>query len=205
MFSTVGYAEYYTQSEIEEIIDRIAMERGVPSVIIKSIAKLESNISQFRPNGTPVVSPSGYIGVMQVGNSSGIFDTQRLKYDIEYNINAGIDVLLIKWNTSLISKRVSKVGDMNPNILENWYFAIWAYNSWAGRNNPNASSRAYQERVFDVSESRYNQTINSISASLLPASGVPTYYAYETPSVVNYANLIQYKKNDLVQVISSFK
>ena len=33
-------------------------------------------------------------------------------------------------------KQVSSVGNMDPNILENWYFALWAYNGWSQSNNP---------------------------------------------------------------------
>ena len=52
-------------------------------------------------------------------------------------------------------KQVSSVGNMDPNILENWYFALWAYNGWSQSNNPvspYAKKYTYQQLVYDVIE-----------------------------------------------------
>jgi len=70
-----------------------------------------------------------------INNNKGAYDSNKLRYDIKYNIEAGIDVLLNKWSMSSY-KSVSSVGNMDPNVLENWYFALWAYNGWAASNNP---------------------------------------------------------------------
>lgn len=201
--TTMVYGTNYTVEEVEAIIDRIALERGVPSVLIKSIAYLESGLQHFNSNGTPKISRAGNIGLMQVGNYNNMFDTERLKYDIEYNINAGIDILLMKWNSSVKNNSISNVGNMDPNILENWYFALWAYNGWIARNNPNVSSNTYQDRIYNICSTRYNKTINKIDTSLLPASGNPSRgLTVETPPNTNSANIYLYKVNDLIVINS---
>jgi len=203
LFTQVGYGLNYTREELEAKIDKIASERGVPAVFLKAIAQIESGFEHFNSNGTPKISPGRNIGLMQVGNSYNTFDTEKLKYDVDYNINAGIDVLLAKWNASVQNSSISSVGNMDPNILENWYFALWAYNGWIGRNNPNASSKAYQDKVYKVCESYFDQSINKIDTTRLPASGKPSRgLNIATPVNKNYANIIQYSKNDLVLINS---
>lgn len=203
LFTQVGYGFNYTREELEAKIDKIASERGVPSVFVKAIAQIESGFEHFNSNGAPKISSGGHIGLMQVGNSYNNFSTEKLKYDVDYNINAGIDVLLAKWNASVQNSSISSVGNMDPNVLENWYFALWAYNGWIGRNNPNASSKAYQDKVYKVCESYFDQSINKIDTTRLPASGRPSRgLNIATPINKNYANIIQYNKNDLVLINS---
>ncbi len=203
LFTQVGYGYNYTREELEAKIDNIALVRGVPSVFIKAIAQIESGFQHFNSNGTPKISSGGHIGLMQVSNAYNNFDTKKLKYDVDYNINAGIDVLLAKWNSSVQNNSISSVGNMDPNVLENWYFALWAYNGWIDRNNPNANSKAYQDKVYKVCESYFDQSINKIDTTRLPASGRPSRgLNIATPVNKNFANIIQYNKNDLVLINS---
>lgn len=134
-----------SRAELEKKIEEIARKRGIPSVILKSIARVESVYKQFNSDGSVFTGRGGSIGLMQIVNRYGWFDDTRLKYDIDYNIEAGADVLLRKWDTAL--KTIPQIGDMNPNVLENWYFAIWAYNGWSKSNNPNTGLKknAYQD------------------------------------------------------------
>jgi hypothetical protein len=48
-----------------------------------------------------------------------------------YNLGSGMKILAGKWRATPC------VGDNQPTILEHWYFATWAYNSFSWRNNPN--------------------------------------------------------------------
>jgi len=203
--NTVTFAKTSNPSrqEIESMIDEVCLRRAVPSVLMKSIARIESNYQHFNDNGSPKIA-GDCIGLMMINNRNGGYDSNRLKYDIEYNIEAGTDVLLNKWSMSSY-KSVSSVGDMNPDILENWYFALWAYNGWAQCNNPNilppnARKYTYQQLVYDISKQEYNQNINNIDFSYLPQSGKPSRsLIVPTPSSVNSGGIIFYEIGDFVR------
>lgn len=192
-----------SRQEIEGMIDDVAMKRAIPSVLLKSIAKIESSFAQFNSNGSPKISGS-CIGLMMINNKNGGYDSNKLKYDIEYNIEAGADVLLNKWSMSSY-KSVSSVGDMNPNVLENWYFALWAYNGWAQSNNPHmlpsyAKKYTYQQLIYNICKEEYNEEINSIDISYLPSRGNPSRsLVVPTPSNYHSADIILYEVDDFVR------
>jgi len=127
-----------------------------------------------------------------------------LKYDIMYNIEAGADVLLNKWAMSSYNE-VASVGDMDPNVLENWYFALWAYNGWSQSNNPNiyqsyTKKYTYQQLIYDVIEKEYGGKIHNIDFSYLPATGKPSRsLVVPTPMYTNGGNIIFYEKGDYVR------
>ncbi|CAA7600297.1 Transglycosylase SLT domain protein [Acididesulfobacillus acetoxydans] len=121
---------------INQKLDTVAREKGIPSVILKAIAFEESSWRQFDSQGNPLLAgPADHpaIGLMQVAsyNGSDQATINKLKYDIDFNIEMGADILNQKW------EMVPKIGDGDRNKLENWYFALWAYNCWTGKNNPN--------------------------------------------------------------------
>lgn len=200
-FNTLVYANYNPpREEIEEMIDEVAQKRAIPPVILKSIARVESVYEHFNSNGSPLISGSS-IGLMQVNNRSLGYDSNKLKYDIMYNIEAGADVLLNKWSMSSYQS-VSSVGNMDPNILENWYFALWAYNGWASSNNPNAYAKkyTYQQLIYDIAEKEYGQKINNIDFSYLPSSGKPSRsLVVPTPSYASKGNIVLYDIGDYVR------
>ncbi len=186
MMQTIVFANYdYVnppREELENMIREVARDRGVPSVIVMALARVESVYRHFDEASRSVRRGSaGSIGLMQINNRLNIYDEYRLIYDIRYNIEAGIDVLLEKWNASATNYRWSylpSVGNMDPNILENWYFALWGYNGFVASNNPNvayAAGRRYtfQDLVYFVTENEYHQRINPIDISLLPLEGTP--------------------------------
>ncbi len=188
------------REELEKKIEEVARKRGIPSVILKSIARVESVFKQFNSDGSPFVS-RGTIGLMQINNIYGWFDKERLKYDIDYNIDAGADVLLRKWDTAVDT--LPQIGDMNPNVLENWYFAIWAYNGWSKSNNPNTGlkKQAYQDLVYYIAEKEYGQKITPIDKSLLPKQGLPSKNTiYNTPSEHHYGDILFYDEGDIVRL-----
>ena len=124
-----------SREELELMIERVAEKRAIPAILLKAIARVESCYEHYRADGSPKINGTS-IGLMQINNKNGGYDSERLKYDIMYNIEAGADVLLNKWAMSSYNE-VASVGDMDPNVLENWYFALWAYNGWSQSNNPN--------------------------------------------------------------------
>lgn len=204
IFNTLAYAYYNpTRKEIEAMIDEVAQKRAIPSVILKAIARVESVYEHFNSDGSPKVSGSS-IGLMQVNNRNGGYNSEKLKYDIMYNIEAGADVLLNKWSMSSYQS-VSCVGNMDPNVLENWYFALWAYNGWAQSNNPNMLSSyskkyTYQQLIYNIAENEYGQTINNIDISYLPKSGKPSRsLVVPTPAYTNSGNIVLYEIGDYVR------
>src|SRR5713101_9143742 len=60
------------------------------------------------------------------------FDRKRVSYDWIYNIGTGALFLIDKWNGTPYY-----VGDDNPAVIEDWYYAVWAYNGLSDLNNPN--------------------------------------------------------------------
>ncbi len=205
MINTLVYAQNYNppREEIEAKIEEVAVRMAIPSVILKAIARVESVYEHFNRDGSPKITGSS-IGLMQINNRNGGYDTNRLKYDIMYNIEAGADVLLNKWSMSSYQS-VSSVGNMDPNILENWYFALWAYNGWAQSNNPNmlssyAKKSTYQQLIYYIAEKEYGQKINNIDFSYLPQSGKPSRsLVVPTPTYTNCANIILYDVGDYVR------
>ena len=204
ILNTFAYAGVNpTREELEYMIERVAEKRAIPSILLKAIARVESCYEHYNKDGSPKITGTS-IGLMQINNRSGGYDSEKLKYDIMYNIEAGADVLLSKWNMSSNNK-VSSVGNMDPNILENWYFALWAYNGWVGSNNPHtissyAKKYTYQQLVYDVIEKEYGGKIHNIDFSYLPATGKPSRsLAVPTPLYTNSGGIILYEEGDYVR------
>lgn len=121
-----------TLEEINDMLEKVAKEEEIPSSIIKAIAYQESSWRQFDSQGQPLLSTTGAVGIMQISPKyESPENIIKLKTDIEFNIRRGAELLNEKWSFT------PKIGDGDRNKLENWYFAIWAYNCWDGRNNPN--------------------------------------------------------------------
>ncbi|UOQ45684.1 cell wall-binding repeat-containing protein [Halobacillus salinarum] len=106
------------------------------------------------------------IGIMQVSDYRYLQDgdakddyVERLKEDIRFNIREGLKILEQKWNYYKIRSSSSNdfpyiptINNNDRDVIENWYFAVMAYNGLLDRNNPvtNAfSPMAYQEDIFD--------------------------------------------------------
>ena len=134
----------------------------VPPMILFGMAFQESRWQQFNADGTTYLNKDdGGIGIMQLtGSTAGPFNHDSLMNDIAYNIDAGVQVLAGqgmqvpkgKWDATPV------IGDGNGMVgrekLENWYYAVWAYNSWGAVNNPNWTGQPktnptpYQELVY---------------------------------------------------------
>jgi hypothetical protein len=201
VFNTTVFAGVNpSRDEIEAMIDRVAIKRGIPAILLKGIARVESVFKHFNSDGSPKICGTS-IGLMQINNIYGGYDNYKLKHDIIYNIEAGADVLLSKWSMSSYNK-VSSVGNMDPNILENWYFALWAYNGWSVGNNPvspYAKKYTYQQLIYDVIEKEYGKKIHNIDFSYLPRESNPSRsLIVPTPDNFSSGNIILYEKGDYV-------
>ncbi|SDM54618.1 cell wall-binding repeat-containing protein [Sediminibacillus halophilus] len=160
-------------SEISRILTQEAINADIPPEIVKAIAYQESGWQQYWPAGkTPESHYSkncpnwdgtnvklGYdcigIGIMQVSDYRFIEDPtekqreiNKLSTDIRYNIREGLKILQQKWNYANAGL-IPKINDHDKYKLENWYFAILAYNGLSSRNNPQTNpASAYQEKIY---------------------------------------------------------
>ena len=124
----------------------------IPPEIVKGIVNVENGKwEHYQFNGEPIISFDGGVGLMQITNLKG-YDVEKLKYNIEYNIDVAIDMLLYHFNRS----DLPKIGTHDPNQLESWYFAVMAYNGTKSVNSPfykatgESNPTAYQEKVFSA-------------------------------------------------------
>ncbi|GCB47500.1 hypothetical protein SNL152K_4805 [Streptomyces sp. NL15-2K] len=139
----------------------------VPAQIMLGVLSQESNLVQASPRAAAGESGNfiqgGYYGnagsvhtvdwsaadcgygVSQVTTGMARSDTnytveQQKAITVDYaaNIAAGLQILQDKWNQLYDHGLLVNGGD--PQYLENWWYALWAYNS--GFNEPNASDSA---------------------------------------------------------------
>ncbi len=191
----------------QQIIDAMKMastKYNVPYEVLYGIAYEESNLKQFKSDGQPLISGDGGIGITQVTPWAvdERFDEYSLKWDYQYNIEAGAQVILGKWKYA--SNR-NPIGDNNPLILENWYLTIWAYNGYSNINNPNnyingpkewcndqicwTRIKAYQDEVLETIFTHLGINITSIPLNQLPTTGIPSSgLAFNTPNPIHYTN-----------------
>lgn len=135
-----------------------------PCTLVKSIAYVESTwkgycASACGQTGATVISFDCGYGIMQV--TSGMagppatvgFEPARVAAENEYNVGTGVKILLDKWAATPC------VGDNDPDIIEDWYFATWAYNGFGWVNNPNnpnfPSGRAIYRSPSGLTRTRY--------------------------------------------------
>ena len=139
----------------------------IPPHILFAIAQTEaSGWKQYRDGNedgqghgrtTYNQEPNGSIGVgiMQITVFPSDPDYHDLCTNIDHNIEVGVQMLAAKWAAT------PDIGDGHLGVgrekLENWYYAIWAYNGWGYPNNPNnkntpspytAKATVYQETVY---------------------------------------------------------
>jgi hypothetical protein len=169
-----------------------ALRYNVPSVILMAIAYQETGWRQFDTSGNTVIGSNATsldIGIMQI-NSSGRSDVARLMTDIDYNIDTGAKILDSKW------KLAPGIGDRDRNVLENWYYAIWAYSGLSSTNNPNTiGGQHYQDHILALMA---RQILGSDGQPLWPPVAVtlpnpliiPSPLAWiPTPQPVHYGDL----------------
>jgi hypothetical protein len=129
-----------------------------PCEVLRGIAMQESNWRQFcvpdRPTDqvggesrTIISFDCGY-GVSQVTSGmhvgeSPAYNRSRVASDALYNLATGASILAGKW------KATACVGDNQPDLIEDWYTSLWAYNSLAYRNSPNNPNYASDRGVWD--------------------------------------------------------
>ena len=126
-------------ADIRALLVAAGQRHHIPPMILFAVAFQESGWQQFNPDGSTHLNLNdGGIGIMQITGSTGApFNPDWLRTDIAYNIESGAIVLEGKWNAHAVIGDSSSHSYAGREKLENWYYAVWAYNSWGGVNNPN--------------------------------------------------------------------
>ncbi|WP_234417377.1 SH3 domain-containing protein [Lysinibacillus sp. 2017] len=134
------------------LLTETALSYDVPPEIVKAIAEGESgNWRHFDENGEAIVTADNGIGIMQITNQAS-YDQDRLKSDIVYNIQAGVETL----DDMFKRKDLPSINGGERDVLEHWYFAIMAYNGTKPLNSPivqatgEKNSKAYQEKILGI-------------------------------------------------------
>lgn len=131
------------------LVTKAARKANVPPEIAKAVVTVESDWTHFLSNGKPLISEDGGIGLMQITNRPGL-DIEKLKNDIAYNIEAGVQLLAENFKRT----DLPSIGTKDRTTLEHWYFAVMAYNGTKPVNSPFYSAtgdrnpNAYQEKVY---------------------------------------------------------
>lgn len=144
--------------EINKLLTESAIRYDIPPEIAKALASKESDWQQFK-NGAPYQNANGDggIGIMQVTNDSR-FDQEKLKTDIQYNINAGLQKLNEKFRG--VDGSLPTLNNNERDILESWYFTLLAYNGQVPKNSPvyqadgSRNFLSYQELVYKELEEK---------------------------------------------------
>lgn len=123
----------------------VKVTASLPCLLFKSMIFVESSWQMFcatcgSQGLTLIGSGCGY-GYSQItsgmrasdltNNTSTNFDVNKVANSATYNLATGLQFMVNKWNGR------SAIGERDPEIIEHWYYAVWAYNSFSWTNNPN--------------------------------------------------------------------
>lgn len=131
------------------LLTNAALAAKIPPEVVKAVATKESDWRQFK-DGQPFISDDNGIGIMQITNQTDAKIQQKLKVDIYYNIQMGVEILSGMYRRT----DLPKIKGVGPEVIENWYFPVMAYNGTKPENSPlyqstgKKNTNAYQERVF---------------------------------------------------------
>ncbi|MEH7512383.1 immunoglobulin-like domain-containing protein [Gottfriedia acidiceleris] len=151
--------------QINCLLTNAALSKEIPPEVVKAVAEQESAWRQFDENGKVVSdAPEGAkhrgYGIMQVTDEDP--DTERLKTDIIYNIEQGVNILNAKYKLQNPTSvpRIPRIEGAGRGIIENWYFPVMAYNGLVPPNSPifrdngSRNLNTYQDQVFSKIQNR---------------------------------------------------
>ncbi|WP_053216157.1 cell wall-binding repeat-containing protein [Guptibacillus hwajinpoensis] len=166
-----------TYNDINRMLTESALEHNIPPEIAKAVAFQENGWKQWSDDAQtePIINiTDGGIGLMQVtsnvcdeGNTKNCYDPDRLGDDIQYNIDAGLEILNEKWSYG-DQGIIPTINTNDRDILEHWYFAVMAYNGTVPVNSPyfrdakdgTRNLDTYQDEVFNKVEQRNYFSVN---------------------------------------------
>ncbi|MGD6961124.1 S-layer homology domain-containing protein [Fictibacillus phosphorivorans] len=201
-FSTKGTGQYSNPAPelINKMLTDAAKANNIPPEIFKAIVWQESGWRQFTSDGNPLIGYDGRgLGITQVTYSRSYLDEnpgleEKLKTDIQFNINEGIKILKQKWNTTY----VPWINDHSPEEIEHWYFAILAYNGYAKKNDPRLTAEertelgyldeAYQDSIYKHMRGDMGQ----LNVTSFPVHLLNINYASPTATLMDFSSKKQY-------------
>ncbi|MFP5109887.1 immunoglobulin-like domain-containing protein [Neobacillus sp. C211] len=186
-----------TFQQMNCLLTNAAVEADIPPEVVKAVATQENgNWEQFDDAGEPVVSPDGGIGLMQLTNQDEYYE-EKLKNDIVYNIEAGVRVL-----SSMYTRTdLPKIKGAGRQVIENWYFPVFAYNGTKPVNSPlkqetgERNKDAYQEQVFAKLEAQ--SYLDDTKLAQYPFSTSDFQYDRDSTESIKF-NRLEYTLTDQV-------
>ncbi|HET9476077.1 MAG TPA: hypothetical protein VFP63_01175 [Dehalococcoidia bacterium] len=120
----------------------------IPPVLLKAIAWIESGwaqasydpLVQYGEVGPTLISHDCGYGIMQITTGmQNVNDVPSLEQamiggNYAFNIARGARILAEKWNAAPDYRPL--IGNRDPHIIENWYYALWGYNGFVWGNHP---------------------------------------------------------------------
>jgi murein DD-endopeptidase MepM/ murein hydrolase activator NlpD len=156
-------------------IEAAAKAGNIPPLLVKAIAWQESKWTHLT-NGTVKRSSDGGVGIMQIQNGSANSEEQ--------NILEGVARLNGKWALNVNAgarEAMSKIGgipeDFQPDILENWFVPLAAYNGYIAGTGPSGSGggKGYARTLYGMLANpnsyqnlRTDGRTESVSPAVLP-------------------------------------
>jgi hypothetical protein len=140
----------------------------IPVTVLKAVGWIESSWRQATyavprgSSGVTITSSSCAYGLMQILTGMQISGQptarqQAIGTDYQANIAAGAQLLLAKWN--MAPDRLPVYGRRDPHIIEDWYFALWAYHCYGDtcskynvHNNPDDPVLKWPRPMFGSPE-----------------------------------------------------
>lgn len=110
---------------------------GLPARIGLAIAWTESGMRQFKNDGTPVKGDNGTSadwGMMQLNDSSwsDTYDFNRIKTDWKYNVRAGLDIALNRYNEAVRRNEGQYAPSLGISVEDTLARATYSgYNTWS--------------------------------------------------------------------------
>jgi len=206
-----------TFQHINCLLTNAALEAKIPPEVVKAVASTENGSwRQFDEKGQPIISKDNGIGLMQITNQPN-YNQEKLKYDINYNIQAGVEILSEMYQRS----DLPKIKGAGPEVIENWYFPVMAYNGTKPINSPLYQSsglknlEAYQEKVFASIEK--NSYLDDTNLGQFPFNSADFEYDPNNSGNIGFkkmeytftdqmhASVYQFQKGDKVLVTDDTK
>ncbi len=131
-------------------LPRIGVDSAiVPPTLLKAIGWVESNWRQFTAAGVPLLSYDYGYGIMQITSGmAGAFGDPVGSLSMPTQAHVGGDYIFnIAYGARMLAQdflAAPAIGHRDPTVLEDWYYAVWAYNGWGWINNPNNPIYSYE-------------------------------------------------------------